>query len=40
MPLITLVQLASLKIKLKSCHTTLCGGGGFITRSRPPLATS
>ena len=40
MPLITLVRLVSLKIKLKSCHTTLCGGGGFVTKSCPTLATS
>ena len=40
MPLITLVRLVSLKIKLKSCHTTLCGGGGFVTKSCLTLATS
>ena len=40
MPLITLVRLVSLTIKLKSCHTTLCGGGGFVTKSCPTLATS
>ena len=40
MPLITLVRLVSLTIKLKSCHTTLGGGGGFVTKSCPTLATS
>ena len=40
MPLITLVRLVSLTIKLKSCHTTLGGGGGFVTESCPTLATS
>ena len=40
MPLLTLVRLVSLKIKLKSCHTTLCGGGGFVTKSCLTLATS